>query len=289
MNTFRIVQDVAYISFSLDKSKREAWKTPHKSLWWELLNFLQNKRGFDVFKDERIEKHYKSLSNTHRQGKKADLEFKSDIYGNGFKIEFYQNIVFDNPHGGQYDFDKFNKMPYLIKKSFLNEIYHIKRFFTEHNVTDNSDGLLKTAEEKVLKHIREYRQFHHKDQFESLQESIGHSPNETYNHLDQDKKQLFNGQVKYFRDSKGYLQRGTVYHHINNMWWVITNRFDYRNLGSGQLFDCSPSQLNRKEHPRRSKKLETLKTEATKEENYEQAIVYRDILTREEKAITPAA
>ena len=275
---FRFDQYYAWVILNASGKSREI---EHKPLWWEFMNFL-SQRGFEVFKDIHIEKNFKSLSDTHHQGKKGDLEFKSNVYPAGFKIEFYQNIVFENQNGGEYDFDKFDKMPYLVKKSFINETSHIKKFLLDHEVGDNSDPITRTSEEKVLRRVIEYRNTHMRsDPIASLAETIGHSPDQTYNHLGRDKKRLFNGDVKYIRDHKGYLKRGTVYHNINNMWWIIFSHSDYTNVGSHKLFDCIPSQVNRKEHPRRGSILEALKEKAAKQNDFEKAIIIRDILKHE--------
>ena len=62
----------------------------------------------------------------------------------------------------------------------------------------------------------------------------------SYNNKDRDKKTLYNGQIKYFRDYNGYLYRGQIYHNINNMWWVIVNDTEYTNKADFDLFDLSP-------------------------------------------------
>ena len=53
-----------------------------------------------------------------------------------------------------------------------------------------------------------------------------------YNAKDKDGKRLRNGQIKYFRDRRGRLQRGTIYHNINNMWWVVLNKFEFTNVAA---------------------------------------------------------
>lgn len=280
-NTFNINIHYAWAQFKNNEDTREV---THKPLWWKLLNFLNDERGFDVFKDQNIEKRYKCLSDTHRQAKKGHLEFKAHVYPAGFIIEFFQNVVFENQHGGEHDFDKFNKMPYLIKKSFINEINYIRSFLNKKGITENSDPVLKTSEGKVFEHICEYRRQHHSNTpFESLKSSIGHSPDQTYNHFDKDKKQLFNGDVKYFRDYKGYLNRCTVWHHINNMWWGIVNKDEYRNIADFKFFDCNPSEVPRKENSNRKSRLNSIKEKAISAENYEKAAIVRDILNKETK------
>lgn len=63
-----------------------------------------------------------------------------------------------------------------------------------------------------------------------------------YNSKDQDGKQLFCGQIKYYRDHKGYLARGKIYHNINNMWWMILNKQQIQNVADFELFDLSSNE-----------------------------------------------
>ena len=62
----------------------------------------------------------------------------------------------------------------------------------------------------------------------------------SYNGRDRDGKTLRNGEIKYFRYYDGYLRRGRIYHNINNMWWVIANKTEVRNVACFELFDLTP-------------------------------------------------
>lgn len=76
-----------------------------------------------------------------------------------------------------------------------------------------------------------------------------------YNAKDRDGKVLLNGDIKYFRDGcNGYLYRGKIYHNINNMWWVIVDKRNVRNVASFQLFDLSESDCLRRKAPDRTPK-----------------------------------
>ena len=58
--------------------------------------------------------------------------------------------------------------------------------------------------------------------------------------MDRDKKTIRNGDIKYFRGRDGYLYRGRVYHDLNNMWWVITDKYTVRKAAAFELFDLGP-------------------------------------------------
>ncbi|MEK3787595.1 hypothetical protein [Paenibacillus sp. FSL K6-1230] len=190
-------------------------------------------RGFAIGSDPRIDRDYAILSKDHFTGSKGDLLFTAEKYNIGARIEFYQEINVENPNGGRYDFDKFEKMPYLLQKRFLVERRHIENFLLGEGFKCDSKPELKTSFDKVF----------HELNSPSRHWSSDNLPN--YNALDKDGVRISNGEVKYFRDHKEGLMRGTVYHNINNMWWVIVNKDCYTNLAAFELFDLDSKPENR--------------------------------------------
>lgn len=206
----------------------------HYGLFHRMLNMLSDYE-FAVSKDNNVANCLKKHSYV---GKKGELKFKASRYEIGFKIEFYQDVNFENPNGGYYDFDKFAKMPYLIQKQFqctVNKISALLSQFAE-NVTEPTYN---TAEEKI-KHDYATSSIHpQRDMNFALSDLDGTTCDGHYNNYDRDKIIIHNGDTKYFRDSKGYLCRGKVYHNINNMWWVIMNDTTVCNVAAFELFDLS--------------------------------------------------
>lgn len=202
-----------------------------------LFEMMEN-RGWKIRTDQRILEQFPILADDHFEGQRGDLKFKAEKYRSGFKFEFYQDVNTVNSNGGQYDFDKFEKMPYLIKLQFKVERNHMKKLLEHEGYIDTTDPEFKTAYEKVMFRIKDC--WHYVEGKELPDFKI-----ESYNATDKDGKELRNGQVKYFRDHKGRLQRGTIYHNINNMWWVVINKFSYRNIASFYFFDLDTEE-NRK-------------------------------------------
>lgn len=193
---------------------------------------LLKERGFEIQTDQEILKKYPILSDTHWEGFKGQLLFKAHIYPAGFQLEFYQEVVTENRHGGYYDFDKFKKMPYLIRCEFIIIRKHISHLLELEGYANKTEPTFKYAFDDVMYRIKSCR---HYEEGKELPEFEFPS----YNSKDRDGKQIYNGQVKYFRDRKGRLKRGTVYHNINNMWWVILNKHDFTNVASFHLFDLT--------------------------------------------------
>lgn len=107
---FSIRDTTIYISCESDGEPEKVFKR---------VQLMLRRNGFTVEKDPRIERDYKSLSKSHRVANHGELKCKIEYSRIGVEIEFYQSIVFDNPNGGEYDFNKFEKMPYLIRLRFL--------------------------------------------------------------------------------------------------------------------------------------------------------------------------
>jgi len=237
MKSFSIHDTI--LSFRQDEEKRNLESCySHYELYRKVLNYLGS-IGFYVSSDKEIDKNYPILSKDHHYGRYAELEFKSERYPAGFKIEFFQNINFENRHGGYYDNDKLKKMPYLVGKQFELTIKKLSRFLIEKGVMDDTKPIYKNAKAKIKYDYA--TSWHHpqKDMNFFLSELHG-TTCESYNNKDRDGYTLYNGDIKYFRDFNGYLYRGRIYHNINNMWWVIVNRNELRNIACFDLFDLSP-------------------------------------------------
>jgi len=266
-HTFKIFRDSASINFYNGIKVTDSWskRQPHFPILHRVLNFMAD-RGFKVSRDPRIEKHYKILTKDHWYGRKGDLEFKAERYPVGWKIEFFQNIVFENKSGGEYDFGKFEKMPYLIKLLFLNECRHIAKFLINLEASDQTRPNYKLAEDCIKEHIVKYTigvKFKDPSEF-NLGDYVCSSSKYSSNITDRDGKVIQNGQIKYIRYYDGRLRRGRVYHHINNMWWIIFDKFGYSNYASFELFDPKPEDFRvrriKKEYLDRKKKLQEAST-----------------------------
>lgn len=247
MNSFSINDTV--LNFVQNDEKRDIFKDDylHYKLYREVLDFLGS-IGFYVSEDKEIKKKYPCLNKDRNYGRYANLEFNSERYPAGFKIEFYQNVVFKNPHGGRYDFDQIEKMPYLIRKQFELTIKKLSKFLTDKGIPNTTKPVYKNAKAKIKQSYVESWHHPQKDMNFLLSEVDGQTF-ESYNSKDRDGKILYNGEVKYFRDSNGYLNRGKIYHNINNMWWVIINANERRNMASFDLFDLTPDDYRGRKRP----------------------------------------
>ena len=113
MDNFRIYDTMFRFNNETERPSgvwRRNQKFVHDAYFWKILNMLKDE-GFDVHHDESVSK---IIRRNYIEGIRRDLKFKAQRFPAGFEIVFYQDIVHENPHGGFYDFDKRQKMPYLI-------------------------------------------------------------------------------------------------------------------------------------------------------------------------------
>jgi hypothetical protein len=238
MNKYRISgTSIFYNNCDNEVNSKNRWdgSLPHYSLFLDVMHEL-GQLGFYVEKDKTISE---TIRKDHYYGRYNTLEFKANRYPAGFEIEFFQNINYENPNGGYYDFDKLDKMTYIQKLMFKKISNKLEKFFEQRGIICDSKPILKTSEEKIKYDF--VRCWHHEqnDMNFNLSDLDGTTDKYNFNNTDRDKKTIYNGQIKYFRDRRGYLMKGKVYHNINNMWWVIINKDYYTNIADFELFDLT--------------------------------------------------
>jgi len=190
--------------------------------------------GFATGSDKEVLERYSSIAKDHFEGVRNKLAFKSHRYPAGFEIKFFYDT-----ERGQYDFDRLDKMPYITKLEFIKYIKMLQNKLIELGFKDETKDNYITPKDKIKARFVEAHWYPDiKDMNFKLSDLDG-TTCESYNNKDRDNKIIHNGEIKYFRTRDGYLQRGKVYHNINNMWWVILNDSDYNNEASFSLFDLN--------------------------------------------------
>lgn len=251
----------------------------HYALWNKIISLL-NRRGLNVVADQKVNK---SIRKWYKYGKnKYGIEFKTNIYPAGFEIKFFQNVTkSENCNGGEYDFDKYNKMPYLLKLSLRAEINAIVKLAGRFIKIENYDRKTDSTE-FILDRFRTSSFTRNGIQSLSEIDSFMDEYNRSYNSIDHNKVQIKNGELKYFYNHKRVLTRGIVYHNINNMWWVILNDTEVTNEACQRLFDFVPGLPLKKEltTPEKVQKLHTALKQSEAKQKYERCIVLRGLLQK---------
>ena len=178
---------------------------------FELVRGLLWRRGFKIEADPHTKKHYRILcrDGNHRYGRKGDLEFQADFYPIGMKIEFFQNVVFENKNGGRYDYGKLKRMPYLLRLQFIANKNAICKLLVEQGFVDDTDEVPETAIDRV---IHNNKRCWHARGCGILVWGLNASRS---NITDRDGKVIIPGQVKCFYDRHGTLRKGVAYYGLN--------------------------------------------------------------------------
>lgn len=198
-----------------------------------ILNILKE-CGFSADIEQDALNNYPSIAKDYFEGKRNKLAFKSHRYPNGFELKFFYDT-----ERGQYDFDKLDKMPYITKLEFLKYIKILQNKLVELGFENETKESCKLAEDEIKQRYIDSCHKEQKDMNFKLSDLDGTTCEGSYNNTDRDKKTIHNGEIKYFRTRNGYLQKGKVYHNINNMWWVILNDSDYSNVADFSLFSLT--------------------------------------------------
>jgi len=240
---------------------------------------LLRKNGWQVKRDEDVYKNYRCLSKHRRYCRKGDLEAKLALCGRHIEFETYQNIVnVKNSNGGEYDFDKMDRMPYLFRKMTILIHKKIRDFLVKGNNYEvkpeeksHGPGYNQiTGLEWIQQNYRDSWPF--KGDLTTYQIS-------DYNRKSKDGKLLDHKQPVYFHGYDGKIRSGTTYYNINNMWWILCGKYTVRNICSSDIYVDPPNNIReyRCEHNRR-KKLESLLAEAIKSMSFIRAELLKNLI-----------
>lgn len=138
MDEYRISETTIYyknIDTEINANNRWNGSLPHYQFFMDVMHEL-GQLGFYVSKDKDVSE---IIRKDYYCGSYNGLKFKAHRYPAGFEIEFYQNIVHENPHGGYYDFEKYEKMPYLQKLIFRKIANKLGKFLEDRGVANRTE------------------------------------------------------------------------------------------------------------------------------------------------------
>ncbi len=248
-----------------------------KAVFDPVIRFLRSK-GWKVGRDEQVHQHYRCLSPKRRYCRKGDLEASLELAGRSVKFEMFQNVAnVSNPNGGKYDFDKMQRMPYLLRKAAeLTQRQLIALLVQRHGYDvrlqskkAGPQGI--TGREWIAREITSC--CHYKPE---LGRADWHAD---YNRKTRDGQLLEHGQQIYFIDYRGRIGYGTAFYNLNNMWWILAGRYTVLNIHCGDIFAQAPADLRKKRNERiRRRRLEDELAHAVAALNFERAIVLKRVL-----------
>jgi UvrB/uvrC motif len=236
----------------------------------ELVRLLRA-RGWRMGLDPETLKQYRCIAKDHHRGKHpGGLEVKVLASGRHLEIVFFQNVANgENRHGGEYDFDRWQRMPYLIRLRYETEVRAISRLFTGLGLPDlQRVARGRTSVERILN-----------DRAGSWHGRYWEREGADYNVKTPDGGRMVEGAVGYVRQ-RGRWVKGTIMIGLNNCHAIA--------LPDGRTA-FAPNHDARMTPPDRLKgrsfdsgeiasRLKRLKDQAIKAEQFERAAVLRDLL-----------
>jgi hypothetical protein len=198
--------------------------------------------GWTVGQDPKILKHYRCLRSGHRYARKGALEASLEMSGRHIQFKMFQNVAnVSNRHGGKYDFDKLQRMPYLLRMQCLATMRDMVAMLRdahgyEIDVPSPCVSELGPTGVTAMEYLDDsYARCCHTDK------ELGRPHYTDYNRKSADGRLLEHGQTVWVTDRRGRWLRGTAYYNLNNMWWVVLDRYQVRNVSSCEIHTAPPA------------------------------------------------
>jgi hypothetical protein len=239
----------------------------------EVLDHLRS-RGFVIGLCPKTLRDYTSLSQDHHRGVKGHLHVRLSLAGCQLELKFFQELVKENRHGGEFDFQQRSKMPYLVGKQY--ELERGKIAALMHRL-----GLPELRLDVLLKGIDYIR--HRRAELEAFQGAGFYDPKrqQDYNRRSASGTLLSDGDRVTFRDEfTGRQWVGIAYANINSMWWVLLPGGVVRNIGCNRLLMATGDAWPGRTFPqaRVEARLRTALRSAVAQQRFERAAVLRDVI-----------
>lgn len=275
---------------------RDAWEKAFKREVFARIVQTMNRLGWTCTMpeiDARDIKHYggnvaRWAAERKRLCIKGDLKADLEVCGRCIDLKMFQSV--NTPtrpdHEGRYESDKEAVMPYVLRLEMERTRRRIRDYllavFTGYTFDPKSRSayrrpLSRTALEKIADDYAE--SWHFKGDMAAYLKQNSYTELPSYNCTSLDGDRIEHGQRVWFKDRDGRVCQGTAYYNINSMWWVVTGRYDARNVSTGEIWTrCPPNPRVKRNASQRRQRLERLLADAAKAMNFERAILLRDLL-----------
>lgn len=229
-----------------------------------------SRKGYCVTRDPRIEKDYKCLSPTHRRISRETpsglLQCDAQFYPAGMKFECYQDVVFENPNGGRYDFRKVSKMPFLIRMRWKHLMGLLREYFVSKGFGEREN---RRAGGTPLEQFNAGWNYWHNGK-----ESVRFKRDETgwpdaselqhWQQLSADRVQITQGVLAYSKTHRHRWVCGRLYGGINGMWLMYDAKNNVIENHNASHYYLTPPASMRGRHVDPKKAMDRLESELKK-------------------------
>lgn len=260
----------------MDKTKYVQW-TKERPMLKALVRFFRDNQ-FTVHVNVSMKAHYSAIYRDYYVGNSGDLQIEFNQSGMLTEIQFFQNVATEHPVGGKYDHDKESKMPYLVRLRYRWILQRLRAFLDKKGYRGIppepklTDGLAWIIHQRDKDFRGRWAETGNREYIEPMYD---------YNRKDGDGNLLTEGEFRCTRDYHGHLICGTVYYHLNNMWYLIAGRKLVVNNSCGEFFAWRPG-LKRRDFRDGTKKsrIESALAIAVKAEQFQQAAIIKAVRDR---------
>lgn len=261
--------------------------TPRQWGVWNGLCDTLRTGGIDIVIDQSVAR---SIRKAYRVGKHTGgLELVTECHRALIRFEFFQNVAnVENPAGGRYDFEKRQRMPYLIGLRF--EWARRKMFAFLESIGGRANPAKMTSPvADPLGYFNESWSSHYgpgsRDDtgwpsFEH-RKSIGFGRSA----MDRDGQVIATGGLYWHRLDNGRLVKGRAYPQANGQWLIVygssSDQWTIVHDGKHLFMSRGSETLRRRVNPIRALiKMNEAKKQAVAAEKYERAAMLRDAIAR---------
>lgn len=268
----------------------KAWKLQFKRQVFARIVQTLNRLGWTLaIPQDYIKQYSASFARDRRECSKGDLKGWLEISGRTITFKTWQGI--NTPtrpdHGGRYESNKEACMPYVLRLEMERTRRRIRDYlcnvFSGYTFDDKSRSiyhkpLQRTAMECIEQHYDE--SCHFKGDMDEYLKRNRYEELQKGNCTTRAGDRIEHGQRVWFIDP--YTDRvceGTAHYNINNMWWVVTGRYDYTNVCVSDLHTKCPDLPRIKRNTRkRRKRLEEELKKAVSAMDFKRAQTLKDVL-----------
>lgn len=262
--------------------KQTEWDhTFKKQVFTRIIQTLNRIGWTCVIPEEYITTYSVSFARNYRQCNKGNLKAELELSGRCIHLKMFQNVNAPNrpDHDGQFEWNKELIMPYPLKlemeRTRRRIAAYLSNVFTGYKLqkSDPHMGFNGVTALEWIQHDTRKCWHYNKDIDRRSGEDLGH------NNQSADKAIIKHGQKVWTTDHKGRIRFGTSYYNINNMWWVVTGKYERLNKANFEIFVNQPKDLRTKlNHKQKKQRLQELLKKSIEAMNFEKAAILRDIL-----------